>query len=484
MRNHAHRIAGNGLLELISRGFEIGTATIIVILTARYFGLKEFGEYAFIRSIGFILAPLITFGTVRILIRDIAIKRDQAGIYISTGLIVNILFAVIAYAIAATIAFFFSITSTEYVLSLYLSILSHALIAMRLTVTSVFFASEKLIYSTSTNIFSRSLLLIFVVAVIYTDLGFISIFIALVLANAAGFVVAVFLANRILVKSIWGLDVKHFKYLLKEAYPVALSSSLTQGYTYISVFFIKSFQTVTQVSLFQASQRIIAPLILFPRAFLLALYPTISRLAKKDDSFSSLRILSRYIIKYILILTLPLCLYGTIYRSAIIELIFGKEFLEATNSFQILIWILLPLFLNLFIDFTLTSINKQRVLIVSNGISFAVTLILSLFLVQKYGYIGVCWASLIAYICLFSANYFYLSKYIGFVQIHDIATKAIIASSISYLLVFLLADRYNMLILSTTSFVIYWILLGLFKVVSVNEVDFLKSIYSKRYRYT
>lgn len=473
MHKRAHRIAGNSFLELISRGFEFFVGTVLVILAARYLGLEDFGEYAFLRSVGIILAPFMTFGSLRILIRDISTNREDAAVYIFTGLILNLIFGLIALLIAALIALIFSIESFDLRVSLLLALLSHLFMAMRQTITSVFISYEKMIYSTFINILSRALVLIFFLIVIYLDYGFLALFIALASANAIGLIAAAVTALSTLVKINNRLDMRHITHILSESYPVALSSFMTQGYTYISVFFLKFFQDITQVSLFQAPQRIIAPLIFLPRAILLASFPSITRLARNDGSFEDLRSVSHYAVKYLFMFTLPVCLFSFAYSSGIIRFFFGTEFLDAQYSFQILIWSLLPLFLNLYFDFAITAIKKQKILMVSNGISFLVSSLLSLVLVQEYGYIGVSWASLIACISLFTVNYYFITKYLGFIRLHDVAIKPVIASVIAYLVILFMGER-GIFLSCSVSLGAYFLFLFLLRAFSRDEVKFIR----------
>jgi len=300
------------------------------------------------------------------------------------------------------------------------------------------------------------------------------------LANAVGLLLAFSILTHKFVRPKWSIKFEIIIYLLKESYPVAISTLLSQGYTYIYVFLLKAFRDLVQVSLFQVPQRIITPLMLLPRSFLMAFVPTLSRLGANSDSYSSLEYVYRQTLKYILILTLPVCICGSIYAPRIILLLFHENFAGAIASFKILIWAILPLFLNGLLDFLLTSIREQRVLIISNGLCFLMSCTLGLILVRKYGYWGASWASLVSYFGLLIVNFYFTTKYVGFIPIHRIVIRPLLSGSVMCVILMSLVNRVNMVFAVTAGILIYFALLFLFKTFTAIEIEMFRSIIKTR----
>lgn len=419
MENTGERIAKNSLLALVARIVELLTGMLTVIIAARYLGVEDFGLYAFIRAIGLFMAPFIIFGSLRILMRDIAEDNTRAMSFVITGLVLNILAGIIAMVIAAGVAFGFHLTSQTALIALALSLLSQIFLAMIKTVSTVFIAFERIIYDCIVSILSRVLVITFFLGVILFDGGLVGFFISLVLANGLGLLTACTVLSLKFVRFQAKIDLQLVRYLVIESFPVAISGFLAQGYTYINVFLLKLFRSLVELSLFQAPQRMIAPMLLLPRSFLLAFVPTLVRMANREDAYSSLYTAYQKIMKYILILSLPVCIYGTVYASDIILVMFGQEFADASVALQILIWIVAPLFLNNLLDYILSSIKKQRLLMVSNGVCLVSNCGLGIILIRKYGYVGACWTSLFSYVVLLVVNFGFVSRYVGWLSLYQ-----------------------------------------------------------------
>lgn len=480
MEHSAHRIARNSVFVLTAMVVDLFVGLIVVVLAANYLGVQGFGQYAFIRAVGFVLIPLVTFGSQRILIREMSVDKEQAAALVASGLILNVLMAIVAGVIAALIAVAFQLVSKVAIIALCLGMLSEVLMVMIKTVNSVFIAYERMIYKCATSILARLLAILFVGIVIYCDLGFDNLFAALALANAMGLLFAFSILTHKFVTPNWSIKFKRINYLLRESCPIAISTFLSQGYTYVYVFLLKAFQDVIQVSLFQAPQRIIAPLVLLPRSFLFAFVPTLSRMAVNSDSYSGLHYAYRQTLKYIFILTLPVCICGSIYARRIILFLFHKNFAGAIPSFQILIWAIVPLFLNGLLDFLLTSIKKQRVLIISNGLCFLMSCTLGLILVREYGYLGASWASLFSYCGLLVVNFYFTTKYLGFIPIHRIVIRPLLSGSAMCVILMLLVNRVHMVFAVTVGILIYFTLLFLFRTFTADEIEMFRSIIRTR----
>ncbi len=418
-----NRIGRNTIFVLIARASELIAGMVTIALVARYLGVEVFGRYAFVMAVAFVLLPLVMWGSARILIREISIDKEKAAAFLSSGLILNGLMAIVSMIIITLILFIFRPAEKTIIFALYLAAISQVMLVMTRTFVNVFIAYEKMGYDTLITVLSRSLILGFLLLVIHYDLGFKAIFIAMVVGNGISLFLVFWLLASQGVKP--GRKTQYLTYLFRESSPIAISSLLAQGYMYVNVFILKVLRDAAQISLYQAPQRIIAPLLMLPGSFLLAFAPALSRMANVDSSYSNLKSAYQKTLKFTFILSLPISILGMVFAKKFILLFFGKEFLGATTSFQILIWIAIPLFANLLLNFILTSMKRQNVLMVSNGLCFLVTCLIGLFLVPKYGNVGASWAVLLGSVTLFMANFYFVSKYLEPVSIMRFILKPV-----------------------------------------------------------
>jgi len=80
------------------------------------------------------------------------------------------------------------------------------------------------------------------------------------------------------------------------------------------------------------------------------------------------------------ICSFPLCIFVTIYAKPIISFLFGNEFVGATIPFQICIWTLIALFINILNENILTAQKRQKLLLISNS--------LCLFIIFSVGFLS------------------------------------------------------------------------------------------------
>jgi O-antigen/teichoic acid export membrane protein len=481
MRQGANRIAKNSVFSIIARLSEGLAGIITIILATRYLGVSNFGEYAYIRVIAFALSSIIAFGSIKILIREIAVKKEQAPAYIMSGLILSWLMTIIAGAIAALIAFASHLSYTT-ILALYIALLSQVLLVMTNILGTVFIADEKMIYDAATSIIARLLTIIFFFIVVYYKLGLMGFFVALLLANALGLFLVFLILYYKFFKLKWGFNIQNLIYIFKEAFPLALSSFLYQGYTYINVFQLKMFCDLVQVSLFQAPQRIIAPLLMVPTSFLYAAVPTLSRLAHSFDTHSSLQYAYRKMLKYIIIISIPISIYGTIDALRLVSILFGKQFSAAAISFQLLVWAIMPIFVNSLLGFLLTSMKKQRAFMISNIICLIANLAAGFILVPHYGHSGASLAFLISSFVFLMVNFYYISKYLEVVPLHRMALQPLVAGAVMFIFLFLLANKFNMAMSGISAFLIYFGVLYISGTFTPDEIELFKSAIPARFK--
>lgn len=481
MKHAINRIAKNTVYSTIGRASEAISGILTIMLATRYLGVKVFGEYAFIRVIAFALTPIIAFGSLRILIREISVKKEHASEFVISGLALNVLTSIVVWIIATLIAFFYRMDSTT-IIALYLALLSQVLYIMTNTLGTVFIAYEKMVYDAATSIIPRTVTILLFVLVAYFDLGMMGLLISLVIANAIGVLSTIVILAYRFTKIKWSVNFKYFAFIFRESLPIAISTFLSQAYTYINVFQIKIYWDAVQVSLFQAPQRIIAPLMIVPNAFLFATVPTLSRLGHESNARMQLRFAYRKAFKYIIIITLPFCIYATINALKIVSLLFGEKFSESAASFQILLWTVIPVFINALIGFLITSINKQKVLTISSSICFMTNCVLGFILVKNYGNIGASWAFLISCMVLLMVNFYYISKYLYFIPVHHIILQPLFAGLTMYLFFILFANKINIALLGVCAFLMYFGVLFLSNTFTSDEIEIFKNAIPARFK--
>lgn len=482
MQTKTSKVYSNTLFSLLARGTELAASFLTIILAARYLGVEAFGEFAFVRAIAYVCTPLISFGTLRILIRDISVDKGKTSPLVCSGLAINLITGLALITIGAVFPVFFSykpVFFPVYVFSV--SMAAQLFMTMLKTISSVFIAYEKIYFDLIVIIFSSLLTILFLWAVVFFKMPGVFFFYALGLANLMGFFVSISLMRLKLVPLVWMTSFKRISDLVIHSFPLMIAIFMTEGYNNIFVFFLKLFRGPAEVSFFQAPQRVIQQSLVVPRSFFFAYVPLLSRMAAQSQPEAPLKRAASVILKYIFILTLPACMGVTVFADHLILAAFGPEFLDSAKALQVLIWAINLLFVNVLLDHILTSTKRQNLLTVSNGLCLVISSVAGFLLICEYGYLGACWATLISYGVLVASNLYFVSRHLGGLPLYRIAAKPVLACIMPGMMLMKFSGEIDGILLIAGGLFSYSALLFLFQTFTKEELRLFKQVLSSKW---
>ncbi len=195
----------------------------------------------------------------------------------------------------------------------------------------------------------------------------------------------------------------------KDGLNVFLTTILVSIFVSYAFILLQKFGTDLEVGAYSTANKLVMTvqvLLLLP--FSQAFFPFISKTAKEDLNLFKNHMKKASIV--VAIITFLIGLFTFIYAELIIRIIFGDDFLYATQTLKILAF--LPVFTilnNLFAYQGLLSLNQDRIFF---WIHVFFTIIIvggSYFLVPIYGLQGVAYIRIISEILLMSVSLFYLT---------------------------------------------------------------------------
>jgi len=471
------RIAKNSSLVLIARATDVLSSTLIAGILARYLGVEGYGDYLFIMGLVLTTTAFAHMGLPQILVREMSQNRESMGKFIKGGLLITGLSLLLTVLIVFSVGFF-SKWNYRMFTAVCAALLSESMVLMSGPFISAFITIEKMQYDAVVTVANRFLLIGMVVGIVSWNLGFISIFVTMAIANCFRLLMILLISRYLKLRPARQIAHNDLKYLVRETIPVGLSLILMQLYLYTNLFFLKILCDPEEVALFQAPFSIILKLQLFPVILVVAFAPVMARLATFDAPYNDLRTVYFCLCKYLFIVCLPLSALGVYFAKDITTLIFGNDFMAASLSFQILIWIVGFYFLNIFSDKILQVIFKQKVLIASSGVAFSVNVLLSYFLIGRYGYVGGSIATLISTLILFGMNFFFVAKYLGNLSL-AFMIRPLLAFAFVMTAFYGISDR-SLAVLFPVGILAYVLLLFLLKTFSRSEFALFLAAVNKR----
>lgn len=401
------RIAKNSMVLLGAKIFDAVVGLVTLGLIARYLGVHQFGEYAFVRAFCSVIMIIANMGLVSIITREVARDREKASTHLGAGITLMALFSLLSLAVLI-IAVELIGPGRPLKLAVYLTGLAFVFSIFGNLFSAVFRAFERMEFEALKLVISQTIYLASVFATVTYDLGFLSVFAALLLANLIGMTLGALITLGKFTRPRLSPDLSLVRVVFFQSLPVGLRQILRKMSLRVDLLLLSFMKTKTEVGYFGSIYRLILNLRVLPNVSSTAIYPFFSRLATGPQS-SLLEAYERSL-KFILIMALPFTVALVVPARQIVVLIFGEAFLPATVVLQILGVALSFAFLNTFLLMALTAADKQQWSLVSMVFCFITNVLLDLLLIPRFSYVGAALATLTAdvILCVTCVRFLYI----------------------------------------------------------------------------
>jgi O-antigen/teichoic acid export membrane protein len=463
VKNTGVIIVGDVIFRLIS--------LVVIIYLARYLGTVGFGKYCFVFAYLAFFGIISDFGFNVILVREMSRDFSIAPKLIGNAYIIKLIltvFAVVLSMIVITLASYPSDTIT------YVCIAAFTLLFMSFSdlYTTIFQANLRMGYNIIAKLTFKVLSAGLILWIIFSHGTLMQVMVVMVFSEAVKALLS-FLFSKKFVRPQFKIDFGLWKYLFKEALPLALSSVIWIIYYQIDMVMLSPMQGDAAVGIYSAAHKLFEPFSLIPIAFMTSMFPIMSEAFKtsKDRLIKSYRLC----LKYLLIIALPISIGITFIADKVIFLIYGAEFAKSATALQILICALVFTFASSLFLQLLISIDKQKLTTLSTGTCAIVNIALNLILIPILSYNGAAIATVATNMVLFIASFYFVSKHLQVLPIHKIMIKPVISGLIMGAFVYYFID-FNIFLLVPSAAVIYLVILLALKTFSKEDFDIVKKV--------
>ncbi len=397
MDNHTKlSIIQNSLFIFISKFIDTFGGILSVIILARFLNPEGFGLYAYIISIFLAVQPIINLELDKITIRELSTAEDRLRSIqnirsLKTGMLV-------LFIVGFSLIMLYTDQPADIRASMFLCMISEIFIQYTLLNVSVLITLNKAVYDSYTNALAKFFFLAWILAgwLLEKDITF--VFYGYLLSNFIRFVILSLFVRINLGRSRFRWNIKYFKYLIRECLPITVASFII-GLTFrIDIFIIKYFMGDAPVGLFYSIHKIILVIQIVPVSIINAFFPHMSFAAKKSEGYY-LNMYKR-IFDLLFFSATTIILFNLLFHSEIISILYGKGYEQAQPGFLLLIPVSLFLFLDYLNTISLTSLNRQKLLLYSGLSAFAINTAVDLVLVPRIGIAGACIGTFLSYMAL------------------------------------------------------------------------------------
>lgn len=379
---------------MIDRIVRMGLGVFVGVWIARYLGPEGFGNFNFAVSFVALFGTLTTFGLDGIIVREIVRDQTQAPELLGTAFALRVGASLLAPPLAILIIWL--VRPNDGVTLVLVSLLSLGLVFQAVDTIDCFFQSQvrsKLTVWPKNVAFllmaGVRILLIHSNAPIWT---FAAAQIAESALGAIGLMATYLWAGGRL--SRWRIDAPRAVALVKQSWPIILSSMAIMVYMRIDMVMLKLLQGDRAAGLFAAATRVTEVWYFIPTAIVSSVAPAIMQ-ARLNPTLYYARIQKLFNLMTLMSLVVGSCV--ALEADRIIHILYSADFSEAAPVLKIHVWASIFVFLGVAqgpwnLSENLLTLGFYRTL----AGAFA-NVLLNLILIPRYSEIGAAYSTVVSY---------------------------------------------------------------------------------------
>ena len=450
-------------------------AFFYTLYSARYLGTTNFGIISFATAISGLFAIGTDLGLSTLTIREVARDKSRTYKYLGNHGSIKLILSIItmtALVIFVNIGTFDDIT--KYVV--YLIGSSVIINAFSGIFSSLFRAYEQMEYQSISEIINAVTLFIGILICVFTKQSVIAVSLVYVIAS-----IIVLFYNFAMCTRNYGLihfqfDFKFWKYLISNAYPLAITSIFALISFKMNTILLNMLTTSAVVGEYTAAFNLMQALIFIPTVFSTAVLPIFAKFYV--DSRDMLSYSYKKSLKYLTIISMPISMGTLVLSDKIIMFIYGAEYVNTIPILKLIIWALPAIFLSYILGTSIASINKQHETIKATFLCLLFSTIGNYVLINLFSGIGAAMITVLNEISMVVFYMYIMHKYGYKVPLKEILVKPFIASVIMGIVIYFL--NYELFTSVLIGMIVYFISIFAIKTFDDDDLSILKQLLPKK----
>lgn len=393
-----------GILSRVSRNTVILTSAqivekvinfFIVVLLARHLGAEVFGQYGFASSFVLLFNVFVGLGFAVLCNREISRRMTEAPRILTAALVPMIFSSLMALAVIGSAIYISKsgqLRVVEAVMILALEMIANNVAGIFDSVTR---ANERMLYSALPSVLRSGLILGLYAIMLPLGIGLTEVCGIVLCSSVMRLVLHVLLCRRVFgVVPSSVFDGKLAWRLLKESYPMALTSMFIIIYYKIDAVMLSYMRSDTEVGLYSTASALAFGVVFIAGNFQQAVFPALTKLYMNEKD--RLGHVYRESFKYLGMLGMPLAVGLCVLAPRIIMLVYGERYLEAAPAMQVLTGAMLFMFVNGLMGYMLIAVDGQKIFMKIVAAGALLNVVLNIILIPRYGITGAAVATVVA----------------------------------------------------------------------------------------
>ncbi len=376
------------------RIFTLAISFFVGAYIARYLGPANYGLLNYVISFVGLFGFLASFGIDGIISREIIKDPTSKDKLIGTGFFIKIAGSFLTITTVILTAFF---TTPDIFTFLLIVLFSLSYVPQAFNIIEVYFQSQVLSKNVVRAQISATLIatiLKILVIVLNKGIFWLTLIYVIEAALFALFLLITFKYYGHHFKSL-KFDVSIAKSLLKDSWPLMLSTLAIALYMKIDQVMIKNMLNDREVGLYAVAVKLSEFWYFIPGIICGSVFPAIMNAKKININLYKQRIKKLNLLMFIVafLIALPV----SIFAESIIYILFGHDYISASTVLSLYVWAGISVSINLSVNQFLVSENMTKIYFISTMLGAIINILLNLLLIPKIGIIGSAIATTISY---------------------------------------------------------------------------------------
>jgi O-antigen/teichoic acid export membrane protein len=275
------------------------------------------------------------------------------------------------------------------------------------------------------------------------------------MSNALYLCMALFMVHR-LVRPVFRLDKTILLSILRLTTPIGIAAVLTLVQMRADTFMLAYMRGDIDVGLYNAAYRFLDMAVIVAVMVTNPLMPIFARYAlhNRDKLASNFYMVTEMVMAIII----PVAVITPFVSKSVLGLFFGQEFSVASPALDIMAWIGVLTFISMLNYTVLVSVEVLAFQMWLTALSAVMNVVLNLFMIPKYGFVGAAWTTLLTEILLAGVSFVYVCRHVG--HIGQMKRLVVVAVLNLLLFMFLVLNITDDIILSVVSgFTVYFVVM-------------------------
>lgn len=383
------KIAVNTIISFVSRIIGVILSFFSLGLAIRLLGPLAFGLYSTALTVAYVISFIADFGLYTLTVRELgrsSTKKEEENVF-SHIFTIRLVSFILFFSIGLGVVFLLGLEFEASKSALLISALFYILMGFNQLFIGVFQKHLALARPSLHENIARIGILGGLAYLFFKQLtGDYTAVLMVYTAGTAYFFLANILNVRKIISFHLSVDWNYWKYILRQALPMALIAIFTAIYFKMDTLYIAHFRGQEEVGLYNAAYKLLETLIFFPSLLVGILMPEFSRLALIDkERFKNM---FQGAFDVILLGVIPLVTLLYIEAGPIMNLIAGKAFEASANALKILAFGVGIIFFGALFSNALLALNLQKRLAFIYAAGAIFNIAANLLIVPHWGYIG------------------------------------------------------------------------------------------------